>query len=45
MLNKDKMTITADLMYLIVLGDDNAITKIANKLNEQKDIGNRLTRL
>jgi hypothetical protein len=38
MLNKDKMTITADLMYLIVLGDDNAMTKITNKLNDQASI-------
>ena len=38
MLNKDKMTITADLMYLIVLGDDDAITKITYKLNEQRNV-------
>jgi hypothetical protein len=35
---KDKMTITADLMYLIVLGDDTALTKIINKLNDPSNI-------
>lgn len=37
-MNKGKMTITADLMYLIVLGDNTSITKIVDKMNDNNSI-------